>query len=135
MQNNIESIEGIGPVFKSKFLKAGIMTVEDLLTKTSSPSGLSEVARVGGFKEETVKKWAGMADLFRISGISTQWSELLSAGGVHSVRQLATRNPKKLHKKLVELNTRKKICRSVPHPQTIKNFVEQAKELPKTYFL
>ena len=135
MQHDIDSIGGIGPAFKTKFHKAGITTVEDLLTRARSPQGLSEVAKVGGFTEQAVKKWAGMADLFRVAGISTQWSELLSACGVYSVRQLATRNPKKLHKKMVDVNARKKLCKSVPHPQTLRNFIEQARELPKFNFI
>ncbi len=71
-----------------------------------------------------------MADLFRIKGIGTQFSELLEAAGVDTVKELKNRNPENLHAKLVEVQAQKKITRAVPALSQVKDFIDQAKQLP-----
>jgi predicted flap endonuclease-1-like 5' DNA nuclease len=72
-----------------------------------------------------------MADLFRIKGIGTQYSELLEAVGVDTVKELRNRNPENLHAKLVEVQAEKKITRAVPALSQVQDFIDQAKQLPQ----
>jgi len=71
-----------------------------------------------------------MADLFRIKGIASQFSELLMHAGVDTVKELRTRNAENLHAKLVEVQADKKLTRVVPGLSQIEDFIEQAKALP-----
>ena len=70
------------------------------------------------------------ADLFRIKGVGPQFSELLEAAGVDTVKELRNRNAENLYAKLVEVQAEKKITRAVPALKQVSNFIEQAKNLP-----
>lgn len=130
MATKIIEIEGIGPVFAEKLSKAGVITVEGLLEKGASRNGRKSLADVSGVDESKILNWVNKADLFRIKGIGPQFSELLEAAGVDTVKELKNRKAENLHAKLVEVQAEKKITRAVPALKQVVKFVEQAKNLP-----
>jgi len=130
MAKKIAEIEGIGPVFAEKLSKAGVLTVEGLLTMGASRGGRKDIADESGIDEGKILNWVNKADLFRIKGIGPQFSELLEAAGVDTVKELRNRNAENLYAKLVEVQAEKKITRAVPALKQVTNFVEQAKNLP-----
>ena len=129
MSKTITSIEGIGPAYKEKLAKAGIATVESLLSKGASKKGRKDIAESSGISEGVILDWVNMADLFRINGIASQFAELLKATGVDTVKELRTRNPENLHKALTETNEAKKLTRAVPALSQVEDFINQAKNL------
>ena len=129
MKYKIEKIEGIGPAYGAKLEAVGIKTTDDLLGKCSNPKGRKETAEKTGIKEAVILKWANMADLMRISGIGEEYSELLEAAGVDTVKELKHRNPENLAAKMKEINDEKKLTRAVPSPKEVTRWVEQAKSL------
>jgi predicted flap endonuclease-1-like 5' DNA nuclease len=130
MATKIIEIEGIGPVFAEKLSKAGVLTVEGLLEKGASRSGRKNLSEDSGVDESKILNWVNKADLFRIKGIGPQFSELLEAAGVDTVKELRNRNAENLYAKLVEVQAEKKITRAVPALKQVVKFVEQAKNLP-----
>jgi predicted flap endonuclease-1-like 5' DNA nuclease len=74
-------------------------------------------------------KWANMADLMRISGVGEEFSELLEAAGVDTVKELRNRNAENLAAKMAEVNAEKKLTRALPSAKTVAKWVDQAKEL------
>lgn len=129
MKYKVEKIEGIGPAYGAKLEAVGIKTTDDLLEKCSNPKGRKETAEKTGIKEAAILKWANMADLMRISGIGEEYSELLEAAGVDTVKELKHRNPENLAAKMEEINDEKKLTRAVPSPKEVTRWVEQAKSL------
>jgi predicted flap endonuclease-1-like 5' DNA nuclease len=71
------------------------------------------------------------ADLFRIKGIGSEFSDLLEASGVDSVPELAQRVPANLAAKLAEVNAETNLTRRVPTESEVADWIEQAKGLPK----
>ncbi len=71
-----------------------------------------------------------MVDLYRIKGIGSEYSELLEASGVDTVKELKNRVPANLEKKMTEVNTQKKLTRRVPTLAMVTDWIEQAKKLP-----
>ena len=130
MAKKIAEIEGIGPVYAEKLSKAGVLTVEGLLEKGASRTGRKNMAEESGIDESKILNWVNKADLFRIKGVGPQFSELLEAAGVDTVKELKNRNPENLHSKLVEVQAEKKITRAVPALKQVVKFVDQAKNLP-----
>lgn len=59
--------------------------MEKLLKMGAEPNGRKEIAAKTGIDEKVILKWVSFADLFRVKGISTQYSELLEAAGVDTV--------------------------------------------------
>jgi predicted flap endonuclease-1-like 5' DNA nuclease len=129
MKYKVEKIEGIGPTYGAKLEAFGIKTTDDLLEKCSNPKGRKETSEKTGIKEAAILKWANMADLMRISGIGEEYSELLEAAGVDTVKELKHRNPENLAAKMKEINDEKKLTRAVPSPKEVTRWVEQAKSL------
>jgi predicted flap endonuclease-1-like 5' DNA nuclease len=130
MAKKVKEIEGIGPVFAEKLGNAGVVTVENLLEKGATRGGRKSIAEASGIDESKVLNWVNKADLFRIKGIGPQFSELLEAAGVDTVKELRNRNAENLFQKLVEVQAEKKITRAVPALKQVTNFIEQAKNLP-----
>ena len=42
-----------------------------------------------------ILKWVNMADLYRIKGVGSEYSELLEAAGVDTIKELRNRNVRK----------------------------------------
>ena len=129
--SNIVAIEGVGEVNAKKLKKAGINTVEKLLNRGASPKGRKEIAQKTGIGEKVILKWVNFADLFRVKGISTQYSELLEAAGVDTVVELSKRVPENLFKKMENVNNEKKLVRKTPALAEVNRWVTQAKKLPR----
>lgn len=130
MNYKIIDIEGIGEAYAPKLQAEGIITVEQLLDRCAAPKGRKELAEKTGISEKLILKWTNHADLFRINGIGPQFSELLEAAGVDTVKELRHRVAANLAAKLVEVNNEKHLCRRVPAEVEVQKMIDQAKELP-----
>lgn len=128
---SIADIEGIGPAYAEKLKAAGIKTVEGMLEKGASRKGRKAVAEQTGISEKLILEWVNLADLFRIKGIGEEYSDLLEEAGVDTVAELAQRKADNLHAKMEEVNNTKKLVRRTPTLDAVKDWVEQAKKLPR----
>lgn len=129
MSYRIEGIEGIGPAYARKLAQVKIRTTRDLLEQCSSRKGRRTVGEQTGLSEKLLLKWANLADLMRISGIGTQFSELLEAAGVDTVKELRNRNAANLSTKMQEVNAVRRLARRVPALAVVEGWVEQAQKL------
>lgn len=129
MSYKIENIEGIGPTTGKKLAKANIKTTDDLLSCCCDKKGRKSAAEQTGCSESQLLKWANMADLMRISGVGKEYSELLEAAGVDTVKELRHRNADNLAATMAEVNEKKKLTRAVPSSKVVAKWVEQAKGL------
>jgi len=127
----ITAIEGIGDVFGAKLVDVGVKKTEDLLASAADPRGREELAAAIGVDSSTILHWANRADLFRIKGVGEEYSDLLEAAGVDTVPELAQRNPDNLYKKVLEVNAEKKLVRRPPSLNQIRDWVAQAKKMPR----
>lgn len=130
MSYRVEEIEGIGAVIAGKLEAVGINTTADLLAKCGSVKGRKGTAEQTGINEHKLLAFANMADLMRISGIGSEFSELLEAAGVDTVKELQHRNVENLVSKMVEINEKRKLTRRTPNASEVAKWVDQAKTLP-----
>jgi len=129
MSYSIIDIEGIGPVYAKKLKAAGVWTTGALLKRAANPKGRQELAAKTGIDDSVILKWANMADLMRIKGVGEEYSELLEAAGVDTVKELKQRRPDNLAKAMAEANA-KKMVRLVPGEKRVAAWVNQANKLP-----
>ena len=66
-----------------------------------------------------------------MKGIGTQYSDLLEAAGVDTVKELAQRRADNLTAKLAEVNEQKKLVRQLPTEGQVAAWIEGAKALPR----
>lgn len=130
MTYKIIDIEGIGNVNAKKLVEAGINTVDDLLQKAKTPAGRKTLEETTGISGKSILKWTNHADLMRINGVGPQFSEILEAAGVDTVKELKHRVADNLQQKLEEINNKRNLVNRVPSVSEIQKMIDQAKELP-----
>lgn len=125
----IEELEGIGPVYAGKLQAQNITTIEQLLERGKTPKGRKELEELTGIEGKRLMTWINMADLCRIKGVGPQFSELLEAAGVDTIKELRHRRADNLQAKMAEVNEQKKLTRAVPTVEQVQGFINQAKEM------
>ena len=130
MVYKIIDIEGVGEVYAEKLIAAGIKDTDALLEKCAKPAGRKELEKETEIAGKLILKWTNHADLMRINGVGPQFSELLEAAGVDTVKELRNRVPANLQAKLEEVNAAKNLVNRVPALVEVEKMVAQAKELP-----
>jgi predicted flap endonuclease-1-like 5' DNA nuclease len=125
----IIDIEGIGPVYAAKLSKIGIRTTDALLKKGASPEGRKEIASSAGIGHDLILEWVNLADLYRIKGVGSEYSDLLEETGVDTVVELSKRVADNLHTKMMEINAAKNLVNKMPGPKQVKSWINQAKKL------
>ena len=129
LDQEIETIEGIGPTYGDRFRRMGIRVVEDLLRAGSTRKRRRELASELGVAPKTLLKWVYRADFFRLKGIGKQYSSLLESAGVNTMNDLSRRNSKNLYLLLKETNKEKNLVKRIPPLSLIQNWVDNAKML------
>ena len=131
LEQNIETIEGIGPTYGSRLRNSGVNVVGDLLILGSTRRGRLDLSDKIGVAPTTIFKWVNRADFFRIRGVGKQYSDLLESTGVNTVLDLSRRNPKKLYENLRETNREKNLVRRTPPLKMIEGWIQSAKKLKR----
>ncbi|MEM7584036.1 MAG: DUF4332 domain-containing protein [Acidobacteriota bacterium] len=129
MGYRIEDIEGIGPAYAEKLATVGIKNTDAFLAKCADRKGRKAIAADADLSEKHILKWANLADLMRISGIGPQYSELLEAAGVDTVKELRNRNAENLAAKMKEVQQEKRLTRTSPGVSTVSRWIARAKEM------
>lgn len=127
----VEEIEGIGYAYSRRLNKEGIATTDELLDAGGTKQGRKELSEKTGISETILLEWVNKADLFRIKGIGEEYSDLLKEAGVSTVIQLARRNPENLCQALVGVNEAKNLVQRTPTLNQVKDWIKQAKNLPR----
>ena len=70
-----------------------------------------------------------MSDLMRIRGVAEEYSELLEAAGVDTVKELRNRNATNLTEAMQTTNNKRKLVRLCPGEKSVSKWVAEAKKL------
>ncbi len=127
---SIEIIEGIGKKYGARFRAAGVRSTGALLKRGAGPKGRAELAKATGFSNHQILEWTNRADLMRVRGVGEEYSDLLEATGVDTVKELRTRNAKNLTEAMTAVNAKKKLVRRIPSQSMVERWVAHAKTLP-----
>ena len=128
---NLIAVEGIGPVYAQKLKEAGIGSTDALLAAGATPEGRKQIAAKTGIDDSLILRWVNHVDLFRIKGVGEEYSDLLEAAGVDTVVELAQRVAANLYPKLIETNQAEKRVRRPPTQNQVKDWIKQAKKMPR----
>jgi len=125
----ISDIEGIGPVYARDLSKIGIRTTEALLKKGATPKGRQEIEQASGIGHKLILEWVNLADLYRIKGVGSEYSDLLEEAGVDTVVELAKRDADNLTAKMAQINKIANLVNKLPGRKQVSKWIQQAKKL------
>ncbi len=126
---SIDAIEGIGHKYATKLRKAKVRTTEALLKTGATRKGRKELAETTGLTEDQLLEWVNRADLMRVRGVGEEYSDLLEAAGVDTVKALRRRNAANLLGAMVDVNAKKRLVRRLPTQSMVERWIAHAKEL------
>ncbi|NND02830.1 MAG: DUF4332 domain-containing protein [Acidimicrobiia bacterium] len=126
---SIDAIEGIGHKSATRLRKARVRTTEALLKHGANKRGRKKLAEQTGLSEKQILEWVNRADLMRIKGVGEEYSDLLEASGVDTVKELRRRNAANLLTAMIEINKRKNLVRRLPTEAMVQRWVDNAKGL------
>jgi len=128
-EQDIETIDGIGPVCAGLFRNSGINTVADLLRVGAKEQGRRYLAGEVGVTYATLLKWIYRGDLLRVKGVGRKYATLLESAGVNTVSDLSKRTPRYLSQTLKVVNRERNLVRRAPPSKTIEIWVNNARDL------
>lgn len=126
---SISAIQSMDHRSATKLRKAGVRTTDSLLKVAATRTGRRRLARETGLSEGDILGWVNRADLLRITGVGSEYADLLEVAGVDTIRELRRRNPDRLLEAMTELNLRKRLVRRLPTDAMVREWIEEAKEL------
>jgi predicted flap endonuclease-1-like 5' DNA nuclease len=126
----ISDISSIGPDVVDKLKSAGMRTTARLLDAAKGPKERKRLAEKTGLDEKRILGWANAADRMRIKGVGADYSNLLQAAGVNTVKELMYRNPAKLAQAMAAANAKRKLARVLPSDRAVERWIEQARRIP-----
>ncbi len=130
---SITAIEGVGDAKAVKLRAQGIRTCDDLLAQANTKKKREKLSEATKLSEKNILTWVNHADLMRIKGVSSQYSELLEAAGVDSCSELKMRNAANLAEAMLKANSKKKnkLVQRTPSEKVVQKWIDQAKKLKK----
>lgn len=128
----IVQIGGIDAAMAQRLKAIRIRTTARLLEVAKSPKGRKLLSQKTGFPARVILEWANKADLMRVKGIGDEYTALLKAIGVGTMRKLRAGKPAQLARKMAKANTSTgmKKVRVVPSEKSVEKWVSRAKEIP-----
>jgi predicted flap endonuclease-1-like 5' DNA nuclease len=128
----IDEIEGVGAIHAATLAQAGVSSTDDLLDRAAKPAGRAALEAATGIGHSQILEWVGHADLMRIKGVGSEYSDLLEAAGVDSPAELARRNAANLATTVQEVvAARPNIVRRVPSESELQDWIDQSGKLPE----
>lgn len=132
MTYKIDHIEGIGSHYAERLGAENIRTTDDLMTQCATPEGRMQLGMKTGISTSQLLTWTHQADLMRVSGIGSEFGQLLETAGVESVKQLGMRDPENIAFLLERVNEEKKLTRVVPPVRTVSKWIDRARAMEPT---
>lgn len=132
MQKPIGELRGITEEVAQALKAQDITNSEQFLEHAKTPAQRKELAKSCDCEVAVIRELANRADLARLKGIGGVYSDLLEHAGVDTVKELRNRRPDNLHAKILEVNEAGQYSKHPPTEDMVKDWVEQAKDLPPT---
>jgi predicted flap endonuclease-1-like 5' DNA nuclease len=126
---SIDAIEGIGHKYATTLRKARVRTTEALLKAGATRAGRKDLAATTGLSVDLILGWVNRADLMRVKGVGEEYSDLLEAAGVDTVKELRRRNPANLLAAMIEVNAKRRLVRRLPTLSMVERWIDHANGL------
>ena len=125
----IDAIAGLDQKSATRFRKSRVRTTEALLKRAATRRGRKELAESTKLDPKQILEWVNRADLMRVKGVGSEYSDLLEAAGVDTIKELRRRNPVSLTRKMAQINDSEGLVQRLPTEGMVEGWVEHASRL------
>ncbi len=125
----IDAIQSISNEDDRRLYTMGIKTTQDLLSKTSTETGINLLSKSLGKEEWVVRTWVNNADLIRIKGVDGILAELLELAGFNTTSKLASSNAEKVLQGISKVHEHITKRSTLPSVDEIQGLIDGAKAL------
>lgn len=126
----ISGIGGIDPALAEGLRALRIRTTARLLDAGRHAKGRKTLAQETGISAKQILQLVNKADLMRVKGIGDEYTALLRAAGVDTLRELRLREPRQLARKMAAANAKHNLVQLLPSEKAIERWIGQAKAMP-----
>jgi len=112
----------IEPHYRNELPKAGVASLDDLLSRTKERRERDELALRLLISREELIRWVEKAQLAQVKGLGVENLRLLEGADVHSVSALAMEDPERLHQRMEGLYQ----GRRIPKKAKIRIWIKEA---------
>jgi hypothetical protein len=119
MSLKMSEFHSIDPKHLAALSTAGIQDTDDLMKVWSDKGKRAGLVTSTGISEENFMKFASMARLGRVKGMSLEHLDTLVAAGIDGPKRLFSFTPESLSKHLEEMATEKKLTGKIPTTEDI----------------
>jgi predicted flap endonuclease-1-like 5' DNA nuclease len=131
MKRVLPAMGGVDDAYAARLRDLHILSSQDLLEKGATRKGRQEIAETTGIPVKLILKWVNHADLLRVPGVGDEYAVLLEESGVDTVPELATRSAENLYATLREVNAERAIVKTLPAPDEVSDWIQQARSLQR----
>jgi hypothetical protein len=108
-----------------------INSCAQLLAVAATPEGRRRLCAECRLDEELMLRLVRRADMARVKGAGAVFGMMLEELGIGDVPSLAAADPMELHERLRSYNEQERIARRSPTPDEVREWVMQARTLPR----
>lgn len=101
---DLTRINGVGPSYAERLQTAGVESIADFVSGTSSSRSITKLAEISGVSAGTIASWREQAELTRVDGVGGSYQTLLRRAGVWTVQELSVEDPEALTRRLGEID-------------------------------
>lgn len=120
----IDEVAGVSLKDATRLRKAGVRTSNGLIKEASTRAGRTALAAKTGLAPRDLQTWAQHADLLRVTGVGSEYAELLVAAGVETIRDLRRRNATALLAKIISMNGSRKVVKRLPTEVMVAEWID-----------
>jgi predicted flap endonuclease-1-like 5' DNA nuclease len=128
--SSLTAIKGVGRRYAALLHdKAKVDSVQALLVTGATPQGREQLQSKTGLSPKLILRWVHLADLMRVEGIGSDYSQLLWDAGITGIPDLAAQDPQTLLEKLTQVKEQGGGVRRLPYLEQVADWVQQASNL------
>lgn len=125
----IIDIDGIGPAYADKLVKAGVMSTRALVERCDGEDAVRRLAEQTGIPARLLERWVASADLTRIRGVGADYMSLLNRLGIASVEAMAEQDAAELSRLAGAVADAPGLVESIPSQATLAKWIAEARDL------
>lgn len=122
----LEKLGILSPEQLNRFRELGIENTAQLIDHCHQPNLCEQLQQRTGLDQALLQRLCEIADLLRLPGISPPVAELLNAGDIHSIEDLASCPPYRFALKLKRVNAEHQLLPTAPAASIVTQWINAA---------